>query len=135
MLNAAAATNAQLPTQETGPLPRLTDRSRLRASAAMARLEPGRYLAIEDGGEVVVLPIPRLPLRIGRSPAADIELDDLSVSRRHAVVVERNGGVIILDDRSLNGVLLNGERVREAALSHGDCVELGKVRLRFVVIG
>jgi pSer/pThr/pTyr-binding forkhead associated (FHA) protein len=134
MFEATAAAQIQAPTQETGPLPRLGDRDRRRASAAVARLDPGRYLAVEDGGEVVVFPLSRLPLRIGRSPAADIEIDDLSVSRRHAVLVERADRVEILDDRSLNGVILNGDRVREAALTNGDSIEIGKVRLRFVEI-
>jgi pSer/pThr/pTyr-binding forkhead associated (FHA) protein len=39
---------------------------------------------------------------------------------------------VILDDRSLNGVLVNGERVGEASLRHGDAIQLGEVTLRFL---
>ena len=71
-------------------------------------------------------------LRLGRSVAADVMLEHLSVSRRHAVVILRGEDVAILDDRSLNGVLVNGERVREAVLEHGDEVRLGDVAMRYL---
>ncbi len=54
-------------------------------------------------------------------------LEHLSVSRRHAVVATRDDLVVVLDDRSLNGVLVNGERVGEAVLAHGDEIRLGDV--------
>lgn len=71
--------------------------------------------------------------RIGRSSVADIRLDDASVSRRHALIVlgERRS-LRVLDDRSLNGVYVNGERVDWAALEDGDELRIGRFRL-FVV--
>ena len=77
----------------------------------MPRLAPGRYLAIEDGGEVVLMPLSAELMHIGRSPAADIVLDDASVSRRHALIARRGERTLILDDRSRNGVHVNGQRV------------------------
>ncbi len=130
----AALPHAEAPTQETGPLPRLPERDRRRASVSVTRPAPGRYLAIEDGGEIVLFALGEREgqtLRIGRSPACDIVLDDASVSRRHAVVVHRGGRAVILDDRSLNGVFVNGERVGEAALSDGDGIAIGHVSARF----
>ena len=59
-------------------------------------------------------------------------LEHSSVSRRHAVVARRGDETVVLDDRSLNGVMVNGERVREAALRHGDEIVLGQVTLRFL---
>ena len=103
------------------------------AAAAVWRLAPGRYLAIPDGGEVVVLPLGSLT-RIGRRSAADIVLDDANVSRRHAVVVERGGAYVIADDRSRNGVYVNGRRVRQAELHHGDEVRIGDRVLRFLEV-
>ena len=79
----------------------------------MPRLAPGRYLAIEDGDEIVLLPLDADLMHIGRSPAADIVLDDASVSRRHALVTRRGERTVILDDRSLNGV--HGQRRRASA--------------------
>jgi pSer/pThr/pTyr-binding forkhead associated (FHA) protein len=134
MSDALAALQTEAPTQETGPLPRLPERDRRRASAMMARPAPGRYLAIEDGGEIVLFALGEREgqtLRIGRSTAADIVLDDASVSRRHAVIVHRGGRTVILDDRSLNGVYVNGERVGEAVLSDGDGIAIGHVSARY----
>jgi len=130
----AAASSTEAPTQETGPLPRLPERDRRRARATVARPAPGRYLAIEDGGEIVLFALGEREgqtLRIGRSTAADIVLDDSSVSRRHAVIVHRGGRTRILDDRSLNGVFVNGERVGEAVLSDGDGIAIGRVTARY----
>lgn len=92
---------------------------------------PGRYLAHrEDGGEIEVCPIEPGWTRIGRSIAADIRLDDPSVSRRHALVVsEQPESLRVLDDRSLNGVFLNGDAVEWARLRDGDELTIGRYRL------
>jgi pSer/pThr/pTyr-binding forkhead associated (FHA) protein len=124
--------NTQAPTQETGTLPRVSDRERRRASATMPQLAPGRYLAIEDAGEVVLMPLHNEVVRVGRSAANDIVFDDSSVSRRHALLTVRGEETVILDDRSLNGIHVNGTRVSEAALKDGDTVLLGHVTLRYV---
>jgi pSer/pThr/pTyr-binding forkhead associated (FHA) protein len=71
-------------------------------------------------------------MHIGRSPAADIVLDDSSVSRRHALIARRGDVTVVLDDRSLNGIRVNGERVKEATLSHGDVIVVGNVTLHFL---
>jgi pSer/pThr/pTyr-binding forkhead associated (FHA) protein len=124
--------NTEAPTQETGTLPRLPEQERRRAPRTMPRLSPGRYLAIEDGEEIVLLALDRDLTHIGRSPAADLVLDDASVSRRHAIVALRDERTVILDDRSLNGVHVNGARVGEAALEDGDTIGCGHVALRFI---
>ncbi|HKH16214.1 MAG TPA: FHA domain-containing protein, partial [Solirubrobacteraceae bacterium] len=72
--------------------------------------------------------------RIGRRATADIVLDDSTVSRRHALVVERGGASVIADDRSLNGVYVNGQRVREARLRHGDEVRIGDRMMRYLEV-
>jgi pSer/pThr/pTyr-binding forkhead associated (FHA) protein len=69
--------------------------------------------------------------RIGRSPTADICLEDPSVSRRHAMVLREGDSVRILDDRSLNGVFVNGERVTSRELKDGDVLQLGRNELTF----
>ena len=70
-------------------------------------------------------------MHIGRSPAADIVLDDASVSRRHALITRRGDQTVILDDRSRNGVHVNGERVSEAPLTDGD---IDRLRARDVAL-
>jgi pSer/pThr/pTyr-binding forkhead associated (FHA) protein len=115
-------------------LPHTSDRDRRRATFTVPRLTSGRYLAVEDGDEVVVMAIGERPLHLGRSPAADLMLEHVSVSRRHAVVATRGEVVVVLDDRSLNGMLVNGERVGEAVLAHGDEIRLGDVAIRYLEI-
>ncbi len=74
-------------------------------------IEPGEYLLYDDGEESRTVALTREWTRIGRSLAADVRFDDPTVSRRHALVVRQADGVRVLDDRSLNGVFVNGERV------------------------
>ena len=108
--------------------------NRRHAAFTVPRLASGRYLAVEDGDELVVIEIGSRPMRLGRSPAADVMLEHLSVSRRHAVVATRGEVVVVLDDLSLNGVVVNGERVGEAVLAHGDEIRLGDVAIRYLDI-
>ena len=93
---------------------------------------PGsRYLAsLDDGGTISIFAITRGWTRIGRSVAADFRLDDPSVSRRHALIVsEAPKALRVLDDRSLNGVRLNGELVEWGRLGDGDELAIGRYRL------
>jgi pSer/pThr/pTyr-binding forkhead associated (FHA) protein len=94
--------------------------------------EPGKYLAYEEGGRHMVVPIAREWTRIGRSLAADLRFDDATVSRRHALVVSQAEGVRVLDDRSLNGIFVNGRRVEWAPLSDGDEITIGRHTLFYV---
>jgi FHA domain/zinc-ribbon domain len=68
---------------------------------------------------------------IGRSPDCGIFLDDVTVSRKHAVIVERDGAFLIEDQGSLNGTFVNRKRVESAELDDGDEVQVGKYRLTF----
>ena len=72
--------------------------------------------------------------RIGRSLAADVRFDDPTVSRRHALIVRQPDGVRVLDDRSLNGVFVNGERIEGRLLADGDEIIVGRYRLSFLVV-
>jgi hypothetical protein len=70
--------------------------------------------------------------RIGRSPDCDIFLDDVTVSRSHAVLIEEDGRFSIEDQGSLNGTFVNRKRIDSAALEHGDEVQVGKYRMTFI---
>jgi pSer/pThr/pTyr-binding forkhead associated (FHA) protein len=122
---------AEATTQETRTLSRIPDRERRRVPRTMPRLAPGRYLAIDIGDEVVLRPLDREFMHVGRSPTSNIVLDDVSVSRKHALIARRGERTLILDDRSRNGVHVNGVRVRESELRDGDTVLCGNVTLRF----
>ena len=94
--------------------------------------EPGQYLAYRaSGGDVTAFALKREWTRIGRSLAADIRFDDPTVSRRHALIVRQPDGLRVLDDRSLNGVFVNGERVEWSTLADGDVVVIGRHHLHF----
>jgi pSer/pThr/pTyr-binding forkhead associated (FHA) protein len=93
---------------------------------------PGRYLAYEESGRHVVVPIAREWTRVGRSLAADVRFDDATVSRRHALVVSQAEGVRVLDDRSLNGIYVNGHRVEWSPLRDGDEITVGRHTLYFM---
>jgi hypothetical protein len=94
--------------------------------------EPGRYLVFQDGTTTRTMALGADSMRIGRSLSADLRFEDPTVSRRHAVLVGEPDGVRVLDDRSLNGVFVNGKRVSSHQLSDGDEILIGRYRLRFV---
>ena len=93
---------------------------------------PGKYLAYEDGADQRVVPVQREWTRIGRSLAADVRFDDATVSRRHALIVHQADGTRVLDDRSLNGVYVNGRRVEWSPLADGDQITVGRHTLIFL---
>ena len=94
----------------------------------------GQLLAFEDeNGDVEAIPVPEGWTRIGRSFAADIRLDDPTVSRRHALVVKTESGDLrVLDDRSLNGLFVNGDQVEWSHLRDGDELAIGRYRLHLI---
>ena len=91
------------------------------------------YLTGEYGSETVEAPLTGAVTRIGRGVSADVRLDDPTVSRRHALVVRREDALVLLDDRSMNGTWLNGERISEAELADGDVLQLGAVTMTFAI--
>jgi pSer/pThr/pTyr-binding forkhead associated (FHA) protein len=90
----------------------------------------GRYLAAGDK----LVPIMGTVTRLGRSLSADVEIDDPSVSRRHAIIVRQDGRTYLLDDSSRNGTWHNGLRIDRVALADGDSFALGTSELRYVEV-
>ena len=89
------------------------------------------YLEIDTGAQRRVVALREDVIHLGRGLSADVRIDDATVSRKHAVIVKRGDAAVILDDRSMNGVWVNGERVKEATLTDGDEIKLGRVPLLF----
>jgi hypothetical protein len=114
------------------PAPR--DHAAQLASARAHIEQPGEYLCFDEGGELHTVALKREWTRIGRSLAADVRFDDPTVSRRHALIVRQPDGVRVLDDRSLNGVFVNGERIEGEPLTDGDEIIVGRYRLSFMVV-
>nr|WP_248148012.1 FHA domain-containing protein [Microbacterium aoyamense] len=70
---------------------------------------------------------------VGRHPEADIFFDDVTVSRRHAEITRDGVTFELVDQRSLNGTYVNGERADRSTLRNGAEVRVGKFRLNFFV--
>jgi hypothetical protein len=96
--------------------------------ARAANLARDEYVLTWDGGRHV---IERRAVVLGRSRECDIQLDDRSVSRRHAELVRHGDGFLLRDLDSTNGSSVNGKRIREAAVQPGDDITLGTVALTF----
>jgi len=71
-------------------------------------------------------------IAIGRHPDAKIFLDDVTVSRNHAVVVREGLAWVIVDEGSLNGTFVNRRRADRTLLSDGDEIQIGKYKLIFL---
>jgi pSer/pThr/pTyr-binding forkhead associated (FHA) protein len=69
---------------------------------------------------------------IGRSPDAEVFLDDVTVSRNHALLVRRRDGLYIDDLGSLNGTYVNRRRIESHRLQNGDELQVGKYKLTYL---
>jgi predicted nucleic acid-binding Zn-ribbon protein len=118
--------------RRSGEAPTAQERADLVAAARAEVTAPGEYLAYDDAGRLRVAALEKEWTRVGRSLAADVRFDDPTVSRRHALIVRQPDGVRVLDDRSLNGVFVNGERVEWRALQDGDEIVVGRYRLHYL---
>lgn len=74
----------------------------------------------------------KLSVSIGRAPENDIELPNISVSRRHAKILRKDGNVVLDDLNSHNGTFLNGKKIKNATLSDQDKIYIGSCRLYYV---
>ena len=70
---------------------------------------------------------------VGRHPDADIFLDDVTVSRNHAVVQREGERFVLVDEGSLNGTYVNRRRAEKTVLADGDEIQIGKYKLTFIV--
>jgi hypothetical protein len=102
-------------------------------AAAVAALPPGSAMLVvlgspEPGSRFL---LDRDVVTAGRHPDSDIFLDDVTVSRRHAVFRRDSNTWTVADEGSLNGTYLNRDRVDLAELTNGAIVQIGKFRLVF----
>jgi hypothetical protein len=71
-------------------------------------------------------------LTVGRDPESDIFLNDMTVSRTHAVIERVGDTARVTDAGSLNGTYVNGVLVDSAELNHGDAVQIGTFQMAFL---
>jgi pSer/pThr/pTyr-binding forkhead associated (FHA) protein len=102
-------------------------------SLAELRIE-GPALVVRSGGgrSGETFPVETDRTTLGRAPECEVFLDDVTVSRKHAVVTRGEDGYTIEDEGSLNGTYVNRRRVETAKLEDGDEVQIGKYKLTFL---
>jgi pSer/pThr/pTyr-binding forkhead associated (FHA) protein len=99
----------------------------------LADIDDGPLLVVRKGPEVGErFYIDRPEIVIGRDPASDIFLNDVTVSRRHASLVRVGDEVTVTDAGSLNGTYVNGVSVERAVLSNGDALQVGRFQMVFL---
>ena len=117
-------------TESAGPLIGLSQQDR----AAINALPAGTALLLVQQGPTTGARflLDAAETTVGRHPRADIFLDDVTVSRKHAIFVALpEGGFAVLDSGSLNGTYVNRQRVEQATLRLGDEVQIGKYRMTY----
>ncbi len=77
-------------------------------------------------------PLEQAETTVGRHPDSDVFLDDITVSRKHAVFVTEDQVTRVRDAGSLNGTYVNRVRIDEAVLASGDEVQVGKFKLVYL---
>ena len=102
--------------------------------ADLPELEPGTGMLVvvrgPNAGSRFLLDRERTT--IGRHPDSDIFLDDVTVSRRHAIVSHGPEGMQVEDNGSLNGTYVNGDRVEQRILATGDELQIGRFKVLYV---
>ena len=121
----AGATTASYTVGETG------DIEEVELGEVVAR---GAALVIRSGGGRAgeSFPLEKDRLTVGRRPDSDIFLDDVTVSRDHAILVRRGGDYFLDDCGSLNGTYVNRSRIESHKLTDGDELQVGKYKLAYL---
>jgi pSer/pThr/pTyr-binding forkhead associated (FHA) protein len=92
----------------------------------------GAAIVVRLGGRPIeTFGVEEETITVGRSPDCDVFLDDVTVSRVHAILEKRDDGFYVEDQNSLNGTFLNRRRVDKARLRDTDEMQIGKYRLTF----
>jgi len=126
-----AASPVDSMTERFDPIACVSNRDRSRALSVEPG-KPGRYIQVRGPDQALLIPLGDGAFHVGRGLVADLQLDDMSVSRRHAIIVQRDSGARILDDRSLNGTFVNGRRIDSADLRSGDLITMGRFDLCYL---
>ncbi len=93
--------------------------------------QPTARLVIRERGTERCVELDGASIAIGRSRENEIEIDDISSSRRHCKLSFNDGSWLVEDLQSRNGTLVNGILIRRQDLDPGDCIEIGKTRIYF----
>lgn len=124
---------ADVPRQTTAALDPAAIAEELDPVADAPAREEARVLVVTRGpGAGSRFRIDTDEVRVGRHPEAHILLDDVTVSRRHALLTVLADDVVLTDQASLNGTYVAGERVDSHVLQDGDEIQIGRFHLRYL---
>jgi hypothetical protein len=101
--------------------------------AAVAGTEACLVIRSGGGRAGETYPLSGERITLGRHPEAGIFLDDVTVSRDHAIVVREGDAYVIVDEGSLNGTFVNRRRDERTVLKDGDEIQIGKYKLTFII--
>jgi pSer/pThr/pTyr-binding forkhead associated (FHA) protein len=108
---------------------------RARSQAVTRRLaRRGHYLAVQDGEEVRLIPLPTKITHVGRGNSSDLRFEDQRVSRTHAIIVRHGRYARVLDNRSANGTYVNGQRIVATNIANGDVIRLGPIAVQYIEV-
>ena len=113
---------------------RVGETGEIEAIELSGELDRGAALVIRAGGGRAgeSFPLQGDRLTVGRRPESDVFLDDVTVSRDHALVVRRGSDHYLDDCGSLNGTYVNRRRIDSHRLADGDELQIGKYKLAFL---
>ena len=89
-----------------------------------------RVISLDSAPEVFIYN-PNEDFFIGRDKECDITLEEGGVSRKHALILQKRNKVYIRDLDSTNGIMINGEKVIEAALFPGDLIYIDRFQILY----
>ncbi len=95
----------------------------------------GKLILTLDGEIINEYPIEEESLTIGRKHGNEVQLNDLTISGRHALIIAQGKQTYIEDLGSTNGTLLNGSHIKSAILKHGDIIQTGHHQFTFLCEG
>ncbi len=114
------------------PLAERQDGANRRAKPEAAT--PSLRVRDRDGRDLGIMPVSQSPFHIGRHSSCEMHLDNSSISRKHAQIVQDKTGWRIQDCDSANGLLVNGRPTTNARLAEGDRIEIGPFALTFCLL-
>lgn len=94
-----------------------------------------RVLVLLDADRPVKYPLFKDTMTIGRADIADIQISNNFLSRLHARIVTTSQGVVVEDIESKNGIRVNSKQTTRQTLRHGDIIDFGRLRFRFIDTG